>query len=196
MTIEEAEVEIDRLTGALTREKEHKSAADRNVSKHLKEVERLQAIVDDKTPADPPGDNPANPPAPNVSDREKNLDRRERAFKLATERGINPSEAMSILGLDDDDDGAKLDAHQSAVDEAAQTATDKVLRENGRSEIGGGVKLDYALPDMGVLEADAKAGGSQWRRYSPEALADSAEAAEKRPTLRQRLADRIGGGSR
>jgi hypothetical protein len=194
MTIEEAQLEIDRLTAENTREKDHRAAADRTVGKHLARVKELEArldpddpLPDPKPPADP---KPDPKPDDDVDAREKRIDRRERILTLAIERGIDPATALSILEGDDSD---RLDAYQESNDQAKQDATDRVLKANGRNDIGGGIALNFEVPSMAVLESDAKNGGKMWRNYSPEALADSAEAATAKPTLRQRLADRIGG---
>jgi hypothetical protein len=199
MTEDEMMAEIDRLTAENVRQKTTISNGDRSVTRHVERIKELEALIDPdgkpgdplpKSPADPPGDNPANPPSTSdADDREKRLDRRERILTLSLEKGIDPATAMAIL---EGDDGDRLDAFQAATDDSAQAATDAILKAGGVTP-GGGISLNYAPPSMDVLEGLAKNGVDVVRQFGKDAIHNAAQAAESRPTLRQRLADRIGG---
>jgi hypothetical protein len=199
MTEQEMQAEIDRLTGQLAREKEHKSAADRNVSKHLARVKELEALIDpDGDPNDPlpdpkPKADNSLPEVTNKTDevaaRELAVARRERVMIYCEKTGADFAETMSILvGADED----RIDNFQNATDAARQAATDAVLKAGGRVP-GGGISLNYSPPSMETLENLALNGTDVVKQFGKDAVHAAAQAAEAKPTLRQRLADRIGG---
>ena len=130
--------EVAQLKG---RERAH----DRTVSKHMARIGELEAALADPPPADPedPAD-PVVPPKPDTADldaRREALDRRERALALALDRGLEPAAVYTMLGLDDLDDEARVDA-MAERDEAQKAELKKANRRaNGRERPHQSIKL-------------------------------------------------------
>ena len=124
------------------------SSHDRTTSKHMARIGELEAALADPPPADPedPAD-PVVPPKPDTADldaRREALDRRERALALALDRGLEPAAVYTMLGLDDLDDEARVDA-MAERDEAQKAELKKANRRaNGRERPHQSIKLSLA----------------------------------------------------
>ena len=121
------------------------------------------------------------------------LDRKERVFTLAAERGLDPKAAISLLGLDESTDEQRLDN----LGVIRQAVVDETLKTNGRRPHES-VKLNMSPMS---LEAINKLPEDQLKRMNPEvvdkALTDHlADIKNKRGggSLRSRLTSSLFGG--
>lgn len=125
-----------------------------------------------------------------LSQKEKLLDRKETALKLALEKGIAPEKAFQLLGLDNDpDDGDRLDLYKTSLEDAKQDAADEYAKRNGRKDI----RTGYGLGNGEVSYSElSKMPDKQLQQLSPGVLnrAIDAEMKSTRLTVRQRILGR------
>ena len=95
-----------------------------------------------------------------LADREKILDRKERALALAVEKGIEPQTAFTLLGLDDSDDETRLDT----VEQIRIAERKKIIGENGRTP-------RVTLPDTDLIDRLAALPVEQQAKLSGPTLA-------------------------
>ena len=195
MTEAELKAENSDLRREVEKLKTTVSGNDRIVSRHMTRIGELEAELADKPPADPdppPADpedpaDPVVPPKPDTADldaRREALDRRERALALALDRGLEPAAVYTMLGLDDLDDEARVDA-MAERDEAQKAELKKANRRaNGRERPHQSIKLSMepqSYEDLARMSPDRLAAlpDSTW------AQAKQIESAKTTETRRQ-----------
>ena len=120
-----------------------------------------------------------------LADREKILDRKERALALAVEKGIEPQTAFTLLGLDDSDDETRLDT----VEQIRIAERKKIIVENGRTP-------HVTLNTSRFLDLDKRLTPEQQGRLSAEtiALAEKQLLNEGRPSPWKNFREKLFGG--
>ena len=180
MTIDEAQAEIDRLQIENASIKSAQQGSDRRVTLLTEELEKIKP-----TEAPPPAT-----VSNQITEREKLLDRKERVLILAMEKGINPQEAFSLLGLDGDrDDETRLGDYQTQVEGIKQTERKAIAKENGKNPYKN-VTLSFDVPPIEKL---LKMSPEKIRTYPTEKITEVVDEFEgKKPSLRDRIARRLG----
>ena len=171
------------ITGLLKSSKQFRRLVDMHVTKGI------QSYAEKHPPADPVEDKDDDQ-AQALAEKAAILDRKERIFALALERGIDPKAALSLLGLDDATDDERFDS----LDQIRQVAKNEMLRDNGRLPHQG-VKLgngDVTLEQIGAMSEQQQA------ELSPETVDRAFELhnADKKKggTLRAQLSGALFGG--
>ena len=168
---------------AVTQAKESQAGSDREVARLKRELAEASG---EKTSA-----------AELLAEKERLLDRRERVFNTAVERGVDPKSALSLLGLDDADDEARFEA----LDTIVQAERDRILKANGRKPhenirlgAGGDMTLEQIneLPDDQIRQLPAEVMNKAWEVAEQESRT---RRTGKPSTLRARLAGVFGGKS-
>ena len=113
--------------------------------------------------------------------RELALDRRERMITLSLDQGLDPATVISILGLDDGEDEARIAALAENNDTIIEATRKKLLKDNGRSP----------FQDIGL-----RTGGldlAEWNKQPDEVIAANAEAVND--SITRAMDQSSGGGS-
>lgn len=136
------------------------------------------------------------PVEPTVDDREKLLERKEKALSLAVERGIDPKKAFALLGIDNDsDDEDRLNAIAAYGASTEQKTKDAILAEHVRNPRKGDPRLSLdpmsleeinKLSDAEILAMPGDVMDAAFKRYD-------VENSPQRKTLRRSIAERIRG---
>lgn len=189
--------DFDKMTADLDRSKQAQGGSDRAVMRLQGELADLKKQLEGTVtePVTPPTTAPAPEKQTTAENLEKAVElqnRRESVFKLALEHGVDPSAALTLLGLDDSDDVDRI----AVVDQIRQTERNSVLKENGRTP-GGGLRLKMEPLDLAAINAMPE---SEIKKLPP-ALVDDALTkhidelkAEHNPSTRKRLTQRLFGG--
>ena len=175
---ETLQAENERLQQELNSVRASQSGSDKRVSELTKQLEQKQENESEKV----------------VAEKERNLDRREKALNIAVERGLDPKTVFSLLGLDDETtDEDRIDA----IAGIKQNAKNDLLRENGvKPHETIKLKFDVMPPSQYNALSDDQLEGLPPEEHNK--IIDKAIEAEKQKrsggSLRARLSRAFGGG--
>jgi len=186
MTEDELKTENDRLRIENLDIKGFQSASDRRVQELVVENDTLKEQLGEeprekKKPADKDsGDK-------DLAAKTAALDRKERVFTMAVERGLDPREALGILGGDD------LEGQFEALDTLRQAERDATLKANGRAPHQ---TIQLQMNPMSI-EAINALPDEQIKRLDPEMVDDALTKhlweGRKKNTMRAKLTRSLGG---
>jgi hypothetical protein len=195
VTPEEMATEMETMRLELDRLKKATAGQDRAISKYQTQIQELEAGTASKAAASDPQEGALERAQADLAEvelkrRRDDLDRRERAIKLALDRNIDTKEAYRFLGLDDKGDAGVLDA----VLDDRQRSRNEFLRRNGRTPAGD-VKLGTGQLTMKKLERMSDA---QVEALPAEALAEFSTTigTKSKQTVGQKLHRDLFGGEK
>ena len=181
---EKEQSEIDRLTTELADSKRSQAGSDKAVQRLQAENEQLVAQLESTTAG-------KDSTADQLAQATEKQDRRERVFKMAIEKNIDPASALKLLGLGDESDEDRL----AVVGDIKMAERQAVLKSAGRSPLQS-VTLQGPM-DIGQINAMSD---DEIKKLDPEmvdnALDDHLGSLRKgkNPTLRSRLTASMFGG--
>jgi chromosome segregation ATPase len=172
-TIEELKAQLDQVRKA-------QAGSDRQVTQLQQERDELRQKLYEQQQAQPE----------QSGDKQSLLDRKQKVWERAIELGQDPQLALRLLGLSEDDDDARLDALNNAMQDAKTKGADEMARKHGR-------KVREARLDSGPVtyEDMLKMSDRQISEMSPEAFKRAVDSGKKPngTTRRQQILQGLGG---
>ena len=184
MNEQEMQAKIDELTEELTRAKSGQAGSDKAVQRLQGENQELVHQLEQATGS-------KESTADRLAQATEKQDRRERVFKMALEKNIDPASALRLLGLGDESDEDRL----AVVDDIKMAERQAVLKSAGRSPLQS-VTLQGPM-DIGQINAMSD---DEIKKLDPEMVDNALDdhlgklKQGKNPTLRTRLTASMFGG--